>query len=103
MVGTPAFMSPKQAEMSSRDVDTRADIYRLGVTLYELLTGTTPFPDKLLCSVGYSEMQRIILEKRPERPPTRLSTLRGEQRTVIARFRGANEPTLARAFASDLD
>jgi serine/threonine protein kinase/tetratricopeptide (TPR) repeat protein len=72
-IGTPAYMSPEQAAMSGADIDTRSDIYSLGVLLYELLTGTTPFDAKELLRAGFDEMRRIIRESEPPRPSTRLT------------------------------
>jgi WD40 repeat protein/serine/threonine protein kinase len=102
-IGTPAYMSPEQAEMSGLDVDTRSDIYALGVLLYELLTGQTPFEQKALVAAGLDEMRRIIREQEPVRPSTRLSTLADPERTTVAKRRGAGPPQLIHLLRGDLD
>jgi serine/threonine protein kinase/tetratricopeptide (TPR) repeat protein len=102
MVGTPLYMSPEQAGGSGLDVDTRTDIYALGVLLYELLTGTTPFDQERLREVGYEEMRRIIREEEPPRPSTRVSTL-GQAAATIATQGQSDPKQLSQLFRSELD
>jgi len=84
IIGTPAYMSPEQAEMSGLDIDIRTDIFSLGTLLYELLTGSPPFTSEYLLSQSYEEMQRIIREEEPVKPSTRIRTATREHRSVRA-------------------
>ena len=102
IIGTPAYMSPEQAELSDLDINTRTDIYSLGVLLYELLTGTTPFGEEELRKAGYIEMQRVIREQEPVKPSTKLSTLGGTL-TDIAKHRNSTPDLLKKALRGDLD
>jgi eukaryotic-like serine/threonine-protein kinase len=102
-IGTPAYMSPEQAEMSGLDVDTRSDIYSLGVLLYELLTGKTPFDPAELMSQGVDAIRKTICEQEPVRPSTRLATLLVEELTTTAKRRSVDSSKLMRQLKGDLD
>ncbi len=102
-IGTPAYISPEQSEMSGLDMDTRSDIYSLGVVLYELLVGRTPFDGTELLMSGLDEMRRVIREEEPLRPSTRLGAFTPEELTATAKRRSADAPKLVHALRGDLD
>ncbi|UCG58179.1 MAG: serine/threonine protein kinase, partial [Phycisphaerales bacterium] len=102
MVGTPEYMSPEQAEMSGLDVDTRTDVYSLGVLLYELLAGALPFDPDRLRSAGFAQIQRTIAEEEPPRPSTRLSDL-GEEAEEVAKRHGTQAELLVKRLRNELE
>ena len=102
-LGTPEYMSPEQADLTERDVDTRTDVYGLGVLFYELLVGTLPFDAGALREGGSEALRRMIREVEPPKPSTRLGTLGGEKPSQAAERRRVDVPTLRRQLRGELD
>ena len=103
LIGTPAYMSPEQAEMSGLDIDTRSDVYSLGVLLYELLTGKTPFDGQALVKSGVDNLRRTLREQEPARPSTMVTTMQGNELLATAERRRSEPVKLITALSGDLD
>jgi serine/threonine protein kinase/Tfp pilus assembly protein PilO len=103
LVGTPLYMSPEQAEMNGLDVDTRSDVYSLGVLLYELLTGTTPFESETLKALGLDEIRRKIREEEPPTPSQRCNTLSAQLCSTVSERRGVDGRRLGQVLRGELD
>ena len=103
LVGTPEYMSPEQADLNNQEIDTRTDIYSLGVILYRLLAGIPPFDPQTLQAAGIEHMRKVICEEEPKTPSSRLSKTSVEELTEPARQRSTNIRALRRRLRGDLD
>ena len=103
MIGTPMYMSPEQAKFSRLDVDTRSDIYSLGVLMYELVTGTTPFDEATLKRVGFDEVRRMLREEEPPLPSSRVGTLKNDLLSTVADQRKIDPGRLSHSLRGEVD